>query len=119
MNALVDTFLWLPIGLGVYAYAGYPAVLAAVAKFRAARPTAATETWPAITITVPCYNEAANIGETLDRLLALDYPADHRQILVISDASTDGTDDIVRGYANRGVELLRLPDRRGKSAAEN
>ena len=32
---------------------------------------------------------------------------------------TDGADDIVRGYANRGVELVRLDTRRGKSAAEN
>jgi glycosyltransferase involved in cell wall biosynthesis len=52
-------------------------------------------------------------------LLELDYPRDRFQILVISDASTDGTDDVVRGFADRGVELLRLPERRGKTAAEN
>jgi len=38
---------------------------------------------------------------------------------VVSDASTDGTDEIVRSFADRGVELLRVPMRRGKTAAEN
>ena len=59
------------------------------------------------------------IAATLDSILAIDYPADARQILVVSDASTDGTDEIVAGFADRGVELLRMPFRRGKTAAEN
>jgi len=120
MNALVDTLLWLPVGLGVYAYVGYPVLLRVVAKLRRA-PMAPVEPaqWPYITITVPCYNEERNVAATLERLLQLEYPADRRQILVISDASTDRTDEIVRGFADRGVDLLRLETRRGKSAAEN
>lgn len=120
MNAVVLFLVLLPIALGAYAYVGYPLLLRLVATGR--RSTlAATESddWPFITITVPCYNEARNIRSTLEALLALDYPADRRQILVISDASTDGTDDIVRGMAPLGIELLRLETRRGKSAAEN
>ena len=68
---------------------------------------------------VPAYNEVHAIRRTLDSLLAIDYPADRRQILVVSDASSDGTDDVVREYADRGVELLRLAQRSGKTAAEN
>jgi len=120
MDALIDTFLWLPVGLGVYAYAGYPALLRLVAGIRPAPvPPTDPAVWPTLTITVPCYNEERNIRDTLERLLRLDYPADRRQILVISDASTDRTDDIVREFADRGVDLLRLESRRGKSAAEN
>ena len=52
-------------------------------------------------------------------MLAADYPAERRQVVVISDASSDGTDEIVRRYAARGVELVRQPERRGKTAAEN
>jgi len=59
------------------------------------------------------------IAGTLERLLALDYPNALRQILVVSDASTDGTDEIVSRFAGRGVDLLRLPRRQGKTAAEN
>jgi cellulose synthase/poly-beta-1,6-N-acetylglucosamine synthase-like glycosyltransferase len=120
MTVIVDFFLWLPVGLGVYAYAGYPALLRLVARSRATPVIPPEpEPWPSITITVPCYNEERNIRDTLERLLALDYPADRRHILVISDASTDRTDDIVREFSPRGVELLRLETRRGKSAAEN
>ena len=68
---------------------------------------------------MPAYNEESQIAETIESLLALDYPAERRQILVVSDCSSDRTDEIVRGYADRGVELLRLEQRSGKTAAEN
>ena len=106
--------------IGGYAYFGYPALLGLIAFFRR-RPYGGGEPadWPLITITVPAHNEERAIGATLDALLAADYPAERRQILVVSDASTDRTDEIVRSYAPRGVELLRVEERKGKTAAEN
>jgi cellulose synthase/poly-beta-1,6-N-acetylglucosamine synthase-like glycosyltransferase len=102
------------------AYLAYPALLWIAGRSRpVAVPVEHRGEWPSLTITVPCYNEARSLGQTLDRLLAMDYPADRRHILVVSDASTDGTDEIVRTYAAQGVELLRLPVRKGKTAAEN
>jgi len=112
----------LVVGLGscVYSYVGYPALLRLLALGRARRRAAPPfEEWPSISITIPVHNEAEVIAGTLERLLELDYPVERRQILVISDASSDGTDDIVARFAPRGVELLRLPERRGKTAAEN
>ena len=103
-----------------YTYIGYPCLLKLVSLFRPVRHSnGAQASWPTVTITIPAYNEAATIAATLRRTLEIDYPADRRQIIVVSDASTDETDDIVRGFADRGVELLRMPVRRGKSAAEN
>jgi len=112
----------LVVGLGscVYSYVGYPALLKLLALGRARRRAAPPfEEWPSISITIPVHNEAAVIAGTLERLLELAYPVERRQILVVSDASSDGTDDIVARFAPRGVELLRLPERRGKTAAEN
>jgi cellulose synthase/poly-beta-1,6-N-acetylglucosamine synthase-like glycosyltransferase len=112
--------LWVGVGLWAYAYIGYPAILALFATRRPRRaPPPDPVEWPSITITLAVYNGAQVIGETLETLLAVDYPADKRQILVVSDASTDASDDIVTSFAARGVELLRLPERRGKTAAEN
>jgi cellulose synthase/poly-beta-1,6-N-acetylglucosamine synthase-like glycosyltransferase len=109
-----------PFLLAVYAYAIYPVVLRLLALGRAApAPPSDPATWPFISITVPAYNEERAIRATIENLLACDYPADQREILVVSDASTDGTDAIVREYAARGVTLLRLPQRGGKTAAEN
>jgi cellulose synthase/poly-beta-1,6-N-acetylglucosamine synthase-like glycosyltransferase len=109
-----------PLLVALYAYGVYPAILWAVDRLKGAttRPAAEMD-WPAVTITVPVFNVAGRLRPTIERLLAIDYPRDRLQILVISDASTDGTDDIARSFADRGVELLRLPERRGKTTAEN
>jgi len=112
--------VWIPVMLYCYAYLAYPALLMALRPLRPApRDWPDPETWPAISIVVPAYNEERAIRRTIESLLELDYPHDRRQILIISDASADGTDDIVREYAGDGVELLRLPQRSGKTAAEN
>lgn len=115
----------LPVFLFAYAYAAYPVILWLVTrgKRRGAPPLPARAAgedfvWPAVSISLPAYNEADTIGRTLEQLLRLDYPEDRRQIVVVSDASDDGTDDIVRSFAGRGVELVRLDRRRGKTAAE-
>ena len=114
------TILGLAVVFVAYTYVGYPLLLKAITLFRRARaPGTAPRSWPVISITIPAHNEAATIAATLERILEIDYPSERRQILVVSDASTDGTDDIVRGFADRGVELLRVPVRRGKTAAEN
>jgi len=103
-----------------YTYLGYPLVLRVASWWRRKDSQLPTDySWPKITITLAAYNEAAAIRGTLESLLELDYPSECRQILVISDASNDGTDAIVSEYAARGVELLRLPQRGGKTAAEN
>jgi cellulose synthase/poly-beta-1,6-N-acetylglucosamine synthase-like glycosyltransferase len=111
------------LAFALYPYIGYPALLELLSLTRrrasATGAARAGRELPFVSITIPAYNEAAVIAETLEHVLALDYPAERRQILVVSDASSDGTDDIVAGYASRGVELLRLPRRAGKTAAEN
>jgi cellulose synthase/poly-beta-1,6-N-acetylglucosamine synthase-like glycosyltransferase len=104
----------------VYTFVGYPALLWLMVRHRSIDGTRELpDHWPMITITLAAYNEAVGIRQTLESLLALDYPAEKRQILVISDASTDGTDDIVHEFADRGVELLRMAERKGKTAGEN
>ena len=98
----------------------YPALLYLVTRGRPAwLLPPEPETWPMITITLPVYNEERVIRQRLENLIALDYPADRRHILVLSDASTDRTDEIAGEFAASGVEVYRLPVRAGKSAAEN
>jgi cellulose synthase/poly-beta-1,6-N-acetylglucosamine synthase-like glycosyltransferase len=111
--------LALAAAIPAYAYVGYPAILWCLSRRRRPGGAAGSAERPVVSITVPAYNEETAIAATLDRLLELDYPRERLQLVVVSDASTDRTDEIVRSYASRGVELVRLPQRAGKTAAEN
>ena len=119
-------FAWAAVAFAaltiLYAYALYPLSLAVLARLkRRSAPSSfdADSEWPSISITIPVYNEVAQIDELLDSLLKLEYPRDRIQILFISDASDDGTDERIRAQEHRGIELLRMPTRGGKTAAEN
>lgn len=108
-------------GVFLYAYVGYPALLKLLTvvgdEYRL--PEEDPDEWPMVSISLPAYNEEAVIADTLENLLSLQYPGEKLQIVVVSDASTDRTDEIVRSYTERGVELVRLEERGGKTAAEN
>jgi glycosyltransferase involved in cell wall biosynthesis len=120
MNAASAWVLAAGFALVAYTYVGYPLLLILLGALRGRRRTPGPPTrWPALSLLLPVYNEEAVIRETLENLLQLDYPGPRPQIVVVSDASTDGTDAIVSAFAGRGVRLLRLPRRSGKTAAEN
>ena len=109
---------WFSLFLIVYPYAVYPLLLALWGALRA-RPVARSPIEPTVSVLIPAYNEADVIAATLAAMLAQDYPKDRLQILVVSDCSDDGTDDIVRSFADRGVELLRQTERGGKALGLN
>lgn len=109
---------WLSLLLIVHPYVSYPLVLRAWAAVRR-RPVRRAPIVPTISVLVPAFNEVEAIAATLGALLAQDYPKDKLQILVVSDCSSDGTDDVVRTFADRGVELLRQDERGGKALGLN
>ena len=119
MTILAFALVLAPPVLFLYAYAVYPALMWLAGRAVRRNPSIECSGWPTVTVTLPVYNEERSIRSKLDDLLDLEYPAEKLQVLVISDASTDATETIVAAYASRGVELLRLPVRRGKTAAEN
>lgn len=115
-----EVILLLPILLLVYAYLLYPALMWVIARRRKMTvPFSDTDNWPQISIVLPVYNEERTVGATLESLLALEYPEERRHIIVVSDASTDRTDAIVEQFLDRGIELVRMPVRGGKTTAEN
>jgi cellulose synthase/poly-beta-1,6-N-acetylglucosamine synthase-like glycosyltransferase len=115
---LAAIVFWTSVGLILYTYAGYPTLLALVSRWRPPRKSGPART-PTVTLLVAAYNEEASIRRKLENCLSLDYPRELLQILVTADGSNDGTPEIVRGFADRGVELLHQPMRQGKMAAIN
>lgn len=74
--------------------------------------------WPSATIIVPAFNEERTIGKTLESLLALDYPPEKLQIVVVSDGSTDKTADIARTYSDKRITVYEK-ENGGKFTALN
>jgi biofilm PGA synthesis N-glycosyltransferase PgaC len=109
---------WLCIYMIGYVYAGYPLILALLARLRRSADKYQPIT-PKVTMLIAAYNEEAVIASKLENALSLDYPYDHLQILVAADGSDDHTPDIVRKFGERGIELNYDPERRGKMAAIN
>src|SRR2546426_2419929 len=80
------------------------------------RPISRRDFTPTVDFLIGAYNEEAVLGDKLENCLGLDYPPDKLQIIVASDASTDGTNNIARKYERSGVRLVVAPLRRGKAA---
>lgn len=104
-------------GAILYVLAGYPLLLARVAKrqIRTIRKDAAERT---VSIVIAVRNGEKFLESKLQSILTSDYPRELMQITVVSDGSDDRTDDIAREFANQGVTFFRN-ERKGKPAAVN
>lgn len=117
-NIVFGITFWLSVVLIIYAYAGYPLLIFLFGRF--GKPLKCSNKFrPTITLIFAAYNEEKVVGRKLKNCLALDYPRDKLQIIVANDGSTDATAEIVKEYANQGVELVSFPRRRGKLHALN
>lgn len=104
------------ISLAVLAYIfiGYPLILALLSGLLA-KPVRRQDITPEVSLIISAYNEQDVIREKLENTLALDYPREKLEVIVASEA-TDGTNDIVRQYADRGILLYDYENREGKAA---
>lgn len=118
LQAILLFAFWASIALIVYCYIGFPIFLAFRGLFFPKRIKLEPTYSPQVSVIIAAYNEAENITRKLDSVLASNY--DHRklEIIVASDGSTDGTNDLVADYNSSGVRLLDLP-RQGKNSVIN
>src|SRR5690554_1101341 len=113
---------WLSLVLVFYIYFGYPLLAKLVANIADRQVQKSEGFEPKVSILIAAYNEANDIEATLRNKLALDYPTDKVEVLVISDESEDGTDDIVREVAEGAafpIRLFRQVPRQGKTSGLN
>ena len=130
---------WFSIFAIFYAYFGYPMILWMIAQFKPknfypACPVRSNDRTgvkcfnlfnrgnepikPTVSFIITAYNEKQRIAEKIENTLNQDYPKDSLEIIVASDCSTDGTDEIVKSYESKGVRLVRAPERKGKENAQ-
>ena len=114
----MKTIFLLSVGFCAYTVFGYPLILALLARWRA-RPVRKAA-WPAtVSVILPVHNGERWIRAKLESIQALDYPPELVEILVVSDGSTDTTENIVRSFRGRTtIQFLSVP-KRGKAVALN
>lgn len=117
-QSLEQLVFWICVCLLAYVYVGYPLLVFLVSLVKP-RPVTRGSIEPRVTVLITAFNEEGAISAKLENTLAIEYPADRLEILVASDGSTDGTDRIAAGFADRGVKLFRREGRVGKTETQN
>lgn len=86
---------------------------------RSARARQSGETTPSVAIIVPCWNEGTTIAGTCESLLALEYPKDKLEIILVDDGSTDSTPEAMARFVdNPQIRIIRK-ENGGKHTALN
>jgi cellulose synthase/poly-beta-1,6-N-acetylglucosamine synthase-like glycosyltransferase len=115
---MIEILFWTACMMLVYVYVLFPVLVRLLAsRFGAVVPETGQPL--SVSIIVTAYNEEKGILEKLENLLALDYPSDLLDIIVVSDASSDATDQLVRDCGADRVQLLRIEGRKGKTSCQN
>jgi cellulose synthase/poly-beta-1,6-N-acetylglucosamine synthase-like glycosyltransferase len=124
---------WICFWLASYTYVLYPSLLFVIYALvqarrdlrylvgrrdrRRARPH--SENLPNVSLIIPACDEEARLPAKIVNLGELDYPPDKLDVIFVSDGSSDGTNEILRGLDGWLVQTIFLPERRGKANALN
>lgn len=116
----MEIVFWLLAGLSIYSYMVFPIILVVLSKI-ADRPWKKEESEPMVSMVISAYNEEKVIAAKIENALALDYPLEKLEIMVVSDGSIDSTERIVSEFYSRDhrVVLMGFPERAGKTACLN
>lgn len=119
VNTAAEWVFWGSLGLIVYSFAGYP-MLVMLMGLVWPKPRRDASLEPSVSIQIAAYNESGSIEKKVRDTLDLDYPPEKVEVVVVSDGSSDGTDEIMRRICETEprVRFFRL-GRGGKTAAQN
>jgi cellulose synthase/poly-beta-1,6-N-acetylglucosamine synthase-like glycosyltransferase len=120
MPTPVEFAFWACLAIGLYPYAGYPLCIAVLRAIRP-RPVRVAPITPPVTVVISAYNEAPHIEATVRNKLEQDYPPELLDVIVVSDGSTDGTDQVLTRLVQQHprIAFMRQEPRAGKTAALN
>ena len=107
------------IFLILFTYLGYPIFLFVFSFMIKSNKINTIQIYPKVSLLIAAYNEDQNIEEKILNSLELDYPKDKIEIVIVSDGSTDKTDEISKKYSKFGIKLFRVDGRVGKTEARN
>lgn len=112
-------FILLLLLIMFYSYFGYPLTLFLFSIFSSHKVIKDDNFLPEVSLLIAAYNEEDTIADKIKNSLELDYPKDKMEIVIVSDGSTDRTDEIVKSFDSSGIRLFRVEGRVGKTEARN
>ena len=112
----MEIVFWASFSLLVYVLGGYP-LMTLVAGCMKGPKVSALPTPSNVSVIVAAHNEAEVLRGKIEHLLGFSEDYDEFEIIVVSDGSTDETEDIVRSYARQGVRLVATSGWLGKTRA--
>lgn len=115
---MAEVIFSIALACTVYVYAGYPLVLLAW-RWWQGQPVRKRYQEPNVSLVIAMHNERNNVQPKMQNCFELDYPRARLQVIVSLDAPTDGTDSLVREYADKGVEAVYSSVHRGKAETLN
>jgi poly-beta-1,6-N-acetyl-D-glucosamine synthase len=116
----MTVLFWFSACMLLYVFVGYPLLIWVWARSRGRDRTRSSNYFlPSVSILIVARNEQSTIRAKLENLLAVDYPRDKYDIVVVSDGSQDDTEAIVRSFDSRGIRLVAGLTHRGKPASLN
>jgi cellulose synthase/poly-beta-1,6-N-acetylglucosamine synthase-like glycosyltransferase len=115
---VLEYVFWFAAGLMLYTYAGYPLWIYLRSRLHP-QPSQRGPLLPTVSIILAVHNGAALLRRKIDHVLSLDYPRDRIEVVIVSDGSTDGTNDILKEFADPPVTSIRLSEHCGKAVALN
>ncbi len=108
---------WVSLGVVLYTYAGYPLIMALLARFRP-RPWKRAPVQASVSIVMAVHNGAAMLPWKIGHLLSLE-PGLITEIVFVSDGSTDGTAQLLSEIVDPRAKTIVLPQQAGKATALN
>ncbi len=118
LTAFFEIFFWLSLAVVFYAYFGYPLLLWLLSKVIGKEARVDSSHTPSVSLMILAYNEESGLERRLENALKTDYPKNKLEIIVVSNGSTDATDEIAGRYVSKGVRLISYPEP-GKTNAQN
>ena len=121
-HVFAATLFWSSLGALLYTYALYPLLVRLLTRGRVYSGPAFTEReLPTVSILIPAHNERAVIEQKITGIYRSAYPLAKVEVIIGSDASTDGTDEIVLALTktHQRLSLVRMEERSGKASVLN
>ncbi|KDE56674.1 glycosyl transferase [Halostagnicola sp. A56] len=119
LEIVVQAIFWGSLVAVLHTYFTYPISIWVISYIQDRNQQKRFPEYPSVALIIAAYNEEEIISKKIENSLELEYPKEKLNIIVFSDASSDRTDEIVNEYYDRGVDLVRIEGRVGKTQCQN